>query len=672
MAAAMRLAAYSAIAVASLWSSACVIDLGAGEDGDCSLEPCSSDDDDSEPDGDSVPTPLFEQIPPGSDPILDRIHGLLNRMAGYELEVWWPQSGYDGAGDRFAIETSDEAAVRPITAVALGLAVTLSTGAYDATAVGVAESEALRITQRLITSLAAAHRVNGGGWGDTWQSALWASSTGLAAWLLWDELDAEVRTMVTRVIVHEADNFRDYQVPYHRDPMGRVISPGDTKAEENSWNSRVLSLALAMYPNHPSAAGWRQKKIELQISSYANEADVFDDTVIHGVPLCRWLGGFNAMANGYLVNHRRLHPGYMRTPHHAADAVHALIADLPVDRAALLNLDRTYAALVDVSFDSPPQLAPGGAAYRAGTSDLYFPHGDDWGGNGYVQFAAHDVQADALGFDSAASRPAADWIDLRWMRVEQQMDRFNDGQVYAEGEARSPMAEQDAFEKSADAYLTRFLILQRELRITDDNYGVSAPTSCPARDTTLSYCPSEPVRRSHMAAFLMRLRHGGEFVARPAEGMFADVPLKSLFAGEIEQLAREGVTAGCRVGEYCPSDVVRRDQMATFLVRYLYGASYTPPPAQGIFDDVPASSTHARSIEQLYRDGIINGCTASSYCPAESLSRAQMATLLVRASRGASYQAPAARGVFADVDTSNIHARNIEYIYDRGITLGCQ
>jgi hypothetical protein len=38
-------------------------------------------------------------------------------------------------------------------------------------------------------------------------------------------------------------------------------------------------------------------------------------------------------------------------------------------------------------------------------------------------------------------------------------------------------------------------------------------------------------------------------------------------AAWIEQLAAEGITAGCGNGNYCPEAPVTRDQMAVFLVR---------------------------------------------------------------------------------------------------------
>jgi hypothetical protein len=44
-----------------------------------------------------------------------------------------------------------------------------------------------------------------------------------------------------------------------------------------------------------------------------------------------------------------------------------------------------------------------------------------------------------------------------------------------------------------------------------------------------------------------------------------DVPCPSQFADWIEQLAAESITGGCCGGNYCPTQSVRRDQVAAFL-----------------------------------------------------------------------------------------------------------
>jgi hypothetical protein len=69
-----------------------------------------------------------------------------------------------------------------------------------------------------------------------------------------------------------------------------------------------------------------------------------------------------------------------------------------------------------------------------------------------------------------------------------------------------------------------------------------------------------------MAVFLLKARHGSDFVPPSCQGDFGDVACPSTFADWIEQLAAEGITGGCGGGNYCPQSNVTRGQMAAFLV----------------------------------------------------------------------------------------------------------
>ena len=51
--------------------------------------------------------------------------------------------------------------------------------------------------------------------------------------------------------------------------------------------------------------------------------------------------------------------------------------------------------------------------------------------------------------------------------------------------------------------------------------------------------------------------------------------MKIMGADWIEQLAVEGVTAGCGNGNYCPDATITRAQMAIFLLRGEHGSAYT-------------------------------------------------------------------------------------------------
>ena len=149
----------------------------------------------------------------------------------------------------------------------------------------------------------------------------------------------------------------------------------------------------------------------------------------------------------------------------------------------------------------------------------------------------------------------------------------------------------------------------------------------------LSYCPEQSVTRAQMAIFLERGMNGSLYTPPPATGtIFTDVPLSHSAAAWIEKLYADGITGGCGSGLYCPDNFVTRTQMAIFLLRSEHGSAYTPPPAVGIFADMPTSDSAAAWIEQLYNEGITGGCSLVPlmYCPGNPVTRASMAVFLVR------------------------------------------
>ena len=140
-----------------------------------------------------------------------------------------------------------------------------------------------------------------------------------------------------------------------------------------------------------------------------------------------------------------------------------------------------------------------------------------------------------------------------------------------------------------------------------------------------------PTLRQQMAVFLLKAIHGICYVPPACTGVFDDVPCPSSFADWIEAFAAAGITGGCGGNLYCPTNPVRRDQMAVFLLKAKYGSSYDPPDCTGIFDDVPCPSTFADWIEQLAAEQITGGCGAgNTYCPLTPTTRGQMAVFIVK------------------------------------------
>ena len=125
----------------------------------------------------------------------------------------------------------------------------------------------------------------------------------------------------------------------------------------------------------------------------------------------------------------------------------------------------------------------------------------------------------------------------------------------------------------------------------------------------------------------------------------ADVAPSDLYHDAVTRLFRSGVSVGCGDGLYCVDASVTRAQMAVLLLKGRFGPYYQPPPATGaVFGDVPATAFAAAFIEDLFARGISEGCGGGNYCPDDPVTRAQMAPLLLKTLLGPSYAPPPATG----------------------------
>jgi glucose/arabinose dehydrogenase len=148
--------------------------------------------------------------------------------------------------------------------------------------------------------------------------------------------------------------------------------------------------------------------------------------------------------------------------------------------------------------------------------------------------------------------------------------------------------------------------------------GITRSCNPPVGDR---FCPSDPVTRGQMAAFLSRALE----LPESAGDSFSDDD-ESQFQADIEKLAAAGITRGCTPTTFCPDDPITRGQMAAFLVR-AYGY---PAAADDLFSDDEDSIFEA-DINALAAAGITVGCSAGSFCPDDSVTREQMATFITRA-----------------------------------------
>ena len=181
--------------------------------------------------------------------------------------------------------------------------------------------------------------------------------------------------------------------------------------------------------------------------------------------------------------------------------------------------------------------------------------------------------------------------------------------------------------------------------------GITA--GCDAAD----YCPGILVNRWQMAVFVAKAMTGGPVpVAGTVPGLgpyncvsggqsvFLDVPPTDGGCPFIHYVAAKEITAGCGGGNYCPTAIITRWQVAVFLAKALDGnnvpVSGTVPGlgsyncvsgGQSVFLDVPPTDGGCKFIHYIAAQGITAGCGGGNYCPNTQLARDQMAVFMTKA-----------------------------------------
>jgi len=144
------------------------------------------------------------------------------------------------------------------------------------------------------------------------------------------------------------------------------------------------------------------------------------------------------------------------------------------------------------------------------------------------------------------------------------------------------------------------------------------------------FCPTRPVTRQELAAFLHRAM-GDQLAVVQTPAVFLDIA-DSPFEADIAWLSSTGITRGCNPpanDRFCPEELVRRGELAAFLVRAL---GYTDPGAGDLFID-DDTSIFEGDIDRLATAGVTKGCnppTNDRFCPKDYVTRGQMAAFLHR------------------------------------------
>lgn len=190
----------------------------------------------------------------------------------------------------------------------------------------------------------------------------------------------------------------------------------------------------------------------------------------------------------------------------------------------------------------------------------------------------------------------------------------------------------------------------------------------------------ENIKRSYEEAFVMKNKAYRKFIAStmtaalvtavvaPASSLaapkFTDVKEGAWYAEAVNKLADKGIIKGLTETRFGVGQEITRAQAATLFVRALNlkGEVKNSP-----FRDVDAKHPHHHDIVLAAEAGLIRGKTADTFGPQETLTRAQMASLIVRAFELKSSQTKATP--FTDI-ANNGHKGDIETLYSLNLVSG--
>ncbi|MFG1923140.1 hypothetical protein [Cryptosporangium sp. NPDC048952] len=418
-----------------------------------------------------------------------RCRSMVSKSSYYFSTYWWKtKNRYAATGIPTITWTTAfdmEITVREACNAAITMAVCADWGGYLPSAISLNIGDVRNRAARLVVGVARKHVTYGAGgamWGGNWQSAYWAYSLGLAAWLLWNRqlTNAWDREAVGAVLEYEADLQLNRNRPeIWRDSTGADqpfsgvyrtgIRAGDSAAEEDMWQATVLDLAATMMPGHPRAAAWRKKAAQFGIVGAMSRNDLWDTTTdINGDSPNHWTvgavgkPGYNWSERYVITNHGKRNPDYMQSDAmRLGMSLHHSLADEPTPEWVRWNSAKIYGAMRTVVY--PGTVSPAKPMYKDTASpSLYFPDGKDWGTARHTGFWLWDSLVEThIGTSDAIPVSATHWDSVHGRAAKAMQDRTGvmpGGQIVLnDDEDRYPGRE------GWHAYSAAFVVLNKTL-----------------------------------------------------------------------------------------------------------------------------------------------------------------------------------------------------------------
>ena len=145
------------------------------------------------------------------------------------------------------------------------------------------------------------------------------------------------------------------------------------------------------------------------------------------------------------------------------------------------------------------------------------------------------------------------------------------------------------------------------------------------------FAPEMTMSRAMLATVLYRAA-GSPAVT--ASAGFTDVPAGKWYSDAVNWAASKGIVKGVGGNRFAPDDNVSREQIATILYQYVLSTGETAKADASVLavygDNASVSSWAADGMAWAVKEGIITGKPGSLLAPADSATRAEVATMLMR------------------------------------------
>ncbi|MDR3116789.1 MAG: S-layer homology domain-containing protein [Bifidobacteriaceae bacterium] len=148
-------------------------------------------------------------------------------------------------------------------------------------------------------------------------------------------------------------------------------------------------------------------------------------------------------------------------------------------------------------------------------------------------------------------------------------------------------------------------------------------------DYITKYCPSDSVKREQMAAFLYYLKGYPDYTP-PAVSPFSDLKTDNQFYKQIMWGVANGVWSGYEDKTFRGNKAITRGQFVSVLWRF-YGSPVPILPSKSPFSDIKSTDAIYKAIIWAKNKLITTGYEDKTFKPYRTCSRAQMAMFIIRA-----------------------------------------